>query len=89
LRRSTPAPSKHDNPHLIKGGISALLLIVLGALTVLLWRTFLQADGLGMAGRAALALAGAAVPMLALLALAVVMANIQGRWRRSPRRCRC
>src|SRR5204862_739586 len=64
--------------HLIKGGIAALLLIVLGALTVLLWRTFLRTDGLGMASRAALISAGTAVPLLALLALAVVMANIQG-----------
>jgi hypothetical protein len=64
--------------HLIKGGIAALLLIVLGALTVLLWRTFLRAGGLGMGSRAALVSAGTAVPMLALFALAVVMANIQG-----------
>ena len=64
--------------HLIKGGIAALLLIVLGALTVLLWRTFLRAEGLGMGSRAALVSAGSAVPALALLALAVVMANIQG-----------
>lgn len=64
--------------HLIKGGIAALLLIVLGALAALLWRTFLRADGLGTGSRVALASAGTAVPMLALFALAVVMANIQG-----------
>jgi hypothetical protein len=64
--------------HLIKGGIAALLLIVLGVLTVLLWRTFLRAGGLGTGSRAALVSAGTAVPMLALSALAVVMANIQG-----------
>jgi hypothetical protein len=64
--------------HLVKGGIAALLLIVLGALTVLLWRTFLRADGLGMGSRAAFVSAGAAAPMLALSALVVVMANIQG-----------
>ena len=64
--------------HLIKGGIAALLLIVLAALAVLLWRTFLHCDGLGMGSRAALVSAGAAVPVLALFALAVVMANIQG-----------
>ena len=64
--------------HLIKGGIAALLLMVLCALTVLLWRTFLRADGLGMGSRAALVSAGAAGPMLALFAVAVVMANIQG-----------
>ena len=64
--------------HLVKGGIAALLLIVLGVLTVLLWRTFLRADGLRMGSRAALASAGAAVASLALFALAVVMANVQG-----------
>jgi hypothetical protein len=64
--------------HLVKGGIAALLLIVLVALAVLLWRTFLRADGLGTGGRAALVSAGTAVPPLALFALAVVMANLQG-----------
>ncbi len=64
--------------HLVKGGIAALLLIVLGVLTVLLWRTFLRADGLSKGSRAALVSAGTAAPMLALLTLAVVMANIQG-----------
>jgi hypothetical protein len=64
--------------HLVKGGIAALLLIVLGVLTVLLWRTYLRAGGLGTGSRAALVSAGTAVPMLALFALAVVMANIQG-----------
>src|SRR5262249_5824464 len=64
--------------HLIKDGIAALLLIVLGMLTVQLWRTFLRADELGMGSRAALVSAGTAVPMLALFALAVVMANVQG-----------
>jgi hypothetical protein len=64
--------------HLIKGGIAALLLIVLGVLTVLLWRAFLRADGLGFGRRAALVSAGSAAPMLALGALVVVMANVQG-----------
>ena len=64
--------------HLVKGGIAALLLIVLVALAVLLWRTFLRADGLGMAGRAALVSAGTTVQLLALFALAAVMANLQG-----------
>ena len=48
--------------HLVKGGIAALLLIVLVALAVLLWRTYLRTDGLGSGGRAALVTAGAAVP---------------------------
>ena len=64
--------------HLIKGGIAALLLVVLVALTALLWRTFSRADGLGTGSRAVIVSAGAAVSMLALFALAVVMANIQG-----------
>jgi hypothetical protein len=64
--------------HLIKGGIAALLLIVLGALTVLLWRMFLRVDGLGRGSRTALVSAGTAAPLLTLFALAVVMANIQG-----------
>jgi hypothetical protein len=64
--------------HLIKGGIAALFLIVLGTLTVLLWRTFLRADGLATGTRVALVSAGAAAQTLALFALAVVMANIQG-----------
>jgi hypothetical protein len=64
--------------HLIKGGIAALLLIVLGALSVLLRRTFLRVDGLRTGSRAALVSAGTTVPMLTLFALAVVMANIQG-----------
>jgi hypothetical protein len=64
--------------HLMKGGIAALLLIVFVALAVLLWRTYLRSDGLGSGGRAALVTAGLAVPPLALGALAVVMANLQG-----------
>ena len=64
--------------HLVKGGIAALLLIAFGALSVVLWRTFLRAEGLGRGSRAALVSAGTVVPMLALFALAVVMANIQG-----------
>lgn len=64
--------------HLVKVGIAALLLVVLVALAVLLWRTFLRAGRLGMGSRAALVSAGTAVPLVALFALAVLMANIQG-----------
>jgi hypothetical protein len=64
--------------HLVKGGIAGLLLIVFGVLTVALWRTFLRADRLGKGSRAALVSAGTAAPMLALFAVAVVMANVQG-----------
>jgi hypothetical protein len=55
-----------------------LLLIALGVLTVLLWRTFLRVGGLRKGSRAALVSAGIGAPLLALFALAVVMANIQG-----------
>jgi hypothetical protein len=64
--------------HLIKGGIAALALIVLGALMVLLWRTFLRAGGLRVGTRAALGAAGTAVSLLALCTLTAVMANLQG-----------
>jgi len=58
--------------HLAKALIAASLLIVVVALGVLLWRVFLRAGGLGTAA------AGVAVTMLALFALLVLMANIQG-----------
>lgn len=64
--------------HLVKGGIAALLLIVLGVLAVLAWRTFMRANGLGMGARVALVSGGTAAASLALFAVAVVMANIQG-----------
>ncbi|WP_018504199.1 hypothetical protein [Parafrankia discariae] len=64
--------------HVAKAVIAAVLLIVLVALTVLVWKAFLKAGGLGAVTRAALASAGALAAMLALLSLAAVMANIQG-----------
>lgn len=64
--------------HLAKAAFAAILLIVLVALGVLLWRAFLGAGGPGVAGRAALASAGALVTMLALFSSAAVMANVQG-----------
>jgi len=64
--------------HVVKGAIAAALLIVLVALTVLVWKMFCRATGLGAVARTALASAGAFATMLALLALAAVMANIQG-----------
>jgi heme/copper-type cytochrome/quinol oxidase subunit 2 len=64
--------------HLFKGGIAALLLVVFVALAIVLWRARLRNEGLGTGTRAALLSAGTAVPLLALFALAVVMANIQG-----------
>ncbi|ONH33248.1 hypothetical protein BL253_02455 [Pseudofrankia asymbiotica] len=70
--------------HVVKGAIAAALLIVLVALTVLVWKMFLRAEGrgtaegLGTVARAALASAGTFATMLAMVALAAVMANIQG-----------
>ncbi|WP_307873568.1 MULTISPECIES: hypothetical protein [unclassified Frankia] len=62
--------------HLVKGLISALLLAVLILLTIGLWRNFLKAGD--RVRRAGLASAGVLTAALALLALAAVMANIQG-----------
>jgi heme/copper-type cytochrome/quinol oxidase subunit 2 len=64
--------------HVAKAVIAAILLIVLAALGVLLWKAFLRAGGLGARGRAALASAGVLVTMLAVLSSATVMANVQG-----------
>lgn len=64
--------------HVAKAVIAALLLFVLGALGVLLWKAFLRAGGLGAKSRTALASAGILVTTLALFSLAAVMANIQG-----------
>ncbi|MCH6160189.1 hypothetical protein [Streptomyces marispadix] len=63
--------------HVIKAVIAAILLIVLIALGVLLWRAFLRADGLGSGSRAALASAGAVVTALALCSLVTAEANMQ------------
>jgi heme/copper-type cytochrome/quinol oxidase subunit 2 len=64
--------------HVAKAVIAAILLIVLVALGVLLWRAFLRAGALGAGRRAALASAGVLVTMPALFSLVVVMANVQG-----------
>ncbi|MFD0362788.1 hypothetical protein ACFQZZ_15195 [Nocardia sp. GCM10030253] len=63
--------------HVAKAVIAAILLIVLVALGVLLWKAFLGAGGLGVRRRAALASA-VLVTMLALFSLVMVMANVQG-----------
>jgi hypothetical protein len=62
--------------HLIKIGIAALMLIVLVALTVMLWRAFLRTDRRGAGRTAALVSAGIALPAAALFALFVLVANI-------------
>lgn len=64
--------------HLAKGAIAALLLGVLVALGIVVWKAFVQADGLGTGRRAALASAGVVVSGLAVFSLAAVMANVQG-----------
>ncbi|MEU4777283.1 hypothetical protein [Micromonospora sp. NPDC023633] len=64
--------------HVAKAVIAAILLIVLAALGVLLWKAFLRAGGLGAERRAALASAGVLVTMLAVFTSATVMANVQG-----------
>jgi hypothetical protein len=64
--------------HVAKAAIAALLLIVLVALGVSLWKAFLGAGGISIRSRAALASAAALDMALALFAVAVVMANVQG-----------
>lgn len=64
--------------HVAKAVIAAILLIVLVALGVLLWRAFLRAGALGAGRRAALASAGVLVTVAALFSLVVVIANVQG-----------
>jgi hypothetical protein len=64
--------------HVAKAVIAAILLILLVALGVLLWKAFLRAAGLGAGKRATLASAGVVVTMFALFSVATVMANAQG-----------
>ncbi|WP_314172255.1 hypothetical protein [Streptomyces winkii] len=63
--------------HAAKAVIAAILLIVLIALGVLLWKAFLRADGLRAGSRVALASAGAVVAALALCALVTTEGNFQ------------
>lgn len=63
--------------HVAKAVIAAMLLSVLIALGVLLWKGFVRAGG-SAAGKAAHASAGVAVTVLGLGSVAAVMANIQG-----------
>ena len=64
--------------HVAKAVIAAILLILLVALGVVLWKAFLRAGGLGAGKRAALASAGVVVTIFALFSLVTVMANVQG-----------
>jgi hypothetical protein len=63
--------------HVVKAVTAALLLIVLVALGILLWKAFLW-GGVGAGRRISLASAGVVVTLLALFSLAIVMANVQG-----------
>ncbi|WP_238012267.1 hypothetical protein KZZ52_31405 [Dactylosporangium sp. AC04546] len=64
--------------HLAKGAIAAALLVVLAMLGVRLGRAYLRPGTLPAGRRGVLAGSGAFVALLALFALVVVMANIQG-----------
>lgn len=64
--------------HLVKAAVAAILLIVLVALGVLLWKAFLRVGDRGPGKGVALASSGVLVTILALFSLAAVMANIQG-----------
>jgi hypothetical protein len=64
--------------HVAKAAIAAVLLVVLVALGVLLWQAFLRAGALGAGRRVVLASTGSLVAVLALVSLALVMANVQG-----------
>lgn len=64
--------------HVAKASIAALLLAVLIVLGVRVWRSLAGSDGPGRGGTAALASAGIGITVLAVSAMALVMANIQG-----------
>lgn len=64
--------------HLIKGAIAAILLAVLAALGVRLWKAFLRAADHSAVRRAGLVSAGVAVTTLGFASLVALIANIQG-----------
>ncbi|MFC9476731.1 hypothetical protein ACFTS5_31450 [Nocardia sp. NPDC056952] len=64
--------------HLAKAVLAAMLLAVLVALAVLLWRAFLAAGAAGRGRRVTLAVSGGAAAVLALCSLVLVLANVQG-----------
>jgi hypothetical protein len=64
--------------HVAKASIAALLLAVLIVLGVRVWRSLAGSDGPGRGGTAALASACIGITVLAVSAMALVMANIQG-----------
>ncbi|MET9489741.1 hypothetical protein [Nocardia sp. NPDC006630] len=64
--------------HLAKAAIALVLLAVLVTLSVLLWKAFLRSGNLSATRRSTLASTGAVTVLLALFALLLVIANIQG-----------
>lgn len=64
--------------HLAKAFIAAMLLVVLIAFGLLLWKTFLRAGDRGPSTRYGLASAGSLVALLGVSASVLLMANIQG-----------
>lgn len=64
--------------HVIKAVTATLLLIVLVALGIQLWKALLRADSRGVRTRVALASGAGTVTALAVFSLALVMANLQG-----------
>ncbi|MFB8274128.1 hypothetical protein [Nocardia colli] len=64
--------------HVAKAVIAAVLLIVLVALGVRLWKAFLRADRGGASGRAVLGITSGLTTIAALGSIVLVMANIQG-----------
>ncbi len=63
--------------HVAKAALAALLLVVLVALAVGIWKRFAH-NRIGTGRRIALAGAGSGVTLLGLLALLTVLANVQG-----------
>ncbi|MFD3746030.1 hypothetical protein [Nocardia sp. NPDC058633] len=64
--------------HLVKAVLAAILLLVLLALAVLLWRALLAAGEAGLGARVALAVSGSVATVLALGSSVAVLANVQG-----------
>jgi hypothetical protein len=64
--------------HVAKAAITAVLLIVLIALCVLLWKAFLSAGRLGAGKAAAFASAGVLVTILVVVSVVALVANVQG-----------
>ncbi|WP_330180251.1 hypothetical protein OHB26_28045 [Nocardia sp. NBC_01503] len=64
--------------HVVKAVIAAVLLVVLIALSALLWQAFLRAGGAAAGERVAFAASGAVASILVVCSMLLVLANIQG-----------